>query len=249
MCLEPRPSIGYASDGGFAQFMVPPPNVVKLGFVNPIPQGLSFDHASLSEIIACCLNAQENCPVHEDDVVLIFGAGPAGCIHSILSKLRGAKKVLMTQRSMPRLRMAYERLQTIDRIIASNDENLKQVVLDETNGIGADVIYVCAPSASAQEQAIQMASKRARINFFGSIPKGRSRIHIDGNFIHYRELFVTGASSSLARQNAEALDLLSKGKIDAEMLVTHILPLGQIQDGIKIVAEKKGIKVVIKPNL
>jgi L-iditol 2-dehydrogenase len=38
MCVDPNPSIGYASDGGFAQFMVPPPNVVKLRFVNPIPR-------------------------------------------------------------------------------------------------------------------------------------------------------------------------------------------------------------------
>ena len=33
VCVNPQPSIGYASSGGFAQYIVPPVNVVKNGFV------------------------------------------------------------------------------------------------------------------------------------------------------------------------------------------------------------------------
>ncbi len=249
VCLNSHPSIGFASDGGFAQYMVPPPNVVKLGFVNRIPEGLSFDHASLSEITACCLNAQENCPVNEADTVIIFGAGPAGCIHSILSKIKGAKKVLMTARTLSRLKMVYERLGSIDRIIASNNENLKTAVMEETSGLGADVIYVCAPSSDAQQQAIELAAPRARINFFAGLPKDNSRIDIDANIIHYKELFVSGASSSLARLNREALELLAHRKLNAEKLITHTFPLDRIHEGFKVVEDKTGIKVVIKPNI
>ncbi|MCX6089380.1 MAG: alcohol dehydrogenase catalytic domain-containing protein [Candidatus Atribacteria bacterium] len=249
VCIHPRPSIGYASDGGFAQYMVPPANVVKLGFVNAIPDGLSFDHASLSEIIACCLNAQENCPVNQGDVVLIIGAGPAGCVHAILSKMKGAEKVLMTQRTLPRLQMASERLQVIDRIIASEKENLNEVVKGETGGLGADVIYVCAPSPEAQAQAFDLAAPRGRINFFGGLPKEHSFLTLNANTIHYLELFISGASSSLARQNREALELLASGQIDAEGIITHRFPLEDISRGLRVVEDRTGIKVVIKPHL
>lgn len=248
VCIDPHPSVGYASDGGFAQYMVPPSNVVKLGFVNRIPDGLSFNDASLSEIIACCLNAQENSPVNKGDTVLIFGAGPAGCVLSILSKLKGAKKVIMTQRTLPRLRMAFERLELIDRIVAQNDEDLDESVLGETEGLGADAVYVCAPSASAQQKAVELAAPRARINFFGGLPKGNSQITIDGNAVHYKELFISGASSSLARLNREALGLLNSGNIDAQKLITHVYPLAQIHEGMRVVEERSGIKVVINPN-
>ena len=53
----------------------------------------------MSEIIACCINAHNNTEVHKGDIVLILGAGPAGIIHAIISKLEGASRVILAQRS------------------------------------------------------------------------------------------------------------------------------------------------------
>jgi L-iditol 2-dehydrogenase len=246
VCIDPRPSIGYASDGGFAEYMVPPPNVVELGFVNPIPSGLSFDHASMSELLACSLNAQENTPVHPGDVVLIMGAGPAGCMQIELSRLKGASKVLITQHSRGRLGLA-QRFNP-DRIIASSEENLGKIIMDETGGLGADVIFVCAPSKDAQEQAFSLLAPRGRVNFFGGLPKDNSIITTNANTIHYKELFVGGASSSLARPNREALDLIAAGKIHASDYITHCFPLPEIEAGFTAVESRQAIKVVIHPG-
>ena len=49
-------------------------------------------------------------------------------LNSILSRIKGAKKVLMTARTFSRLKMVYERLGSIDSIIVSNNENLKTAV-------------------------------------------------------------------------------------------------------------------------
>jgi len=246
VCIDPRPSIGYASDGGFAEYMVPPPNVVQLGFVNPIPAGLSFDHASMSELLACSLNAQENTPVHSEDVVLIMGAGPAGCMQIELSRLKGASKVLITQHSRGRLELA-QRFNP-DRIVASSEEDLEKIIMDETGGLGADVIFVCAPSKEAQEQALSLLAPRGRVNFFGGLPKDNSFITTNANTIHYKELFVGGASSSLARQNREALDLIATGKIHASDYITHCFPLPEIAAGFAVVENRQAIKVVIHPG-
>ena len=63
VCTSPCPSLGYRVNGGFAEYMAVPENIFRLGFVNLIPDNLSFEQASMSEIIACCLNAQKNSPV------------------------------------------------------------------------------------------------------------------------------------------------------------------------------------------
>jgi L-iditol 2-dehydrogenase len=246
VCINPCPSIGYASDGGFAEYMVPPPNVVALGFVNPIPEGLSFDHASMSELLACSLNAQENTPVHPGDVVLIMGAGPAGCMQIELARLKGARKVLITQHSRGRLDLA-QRFNP-DRAIASSVENLEQIVMDETDGMGADVVFVCAPSKDAQEQAFSLLAPRGRVNFFGGLPKDNSFITTNANVIHYKELFVGGASSSLARQNREALDLIASEKVHAAQYITQRFPLDEIEAGFAAVENRQAIKVVIHPG-
>ncbi len=245
VCIEACPSIGYASDGGFAEYMVPPDNVVALGFVNKIPDGVSFDNASMSELLACNINAQENTPVREGDVVLIMGAGPAGCMQIELSRLKGASKVIITQRSRERLEMA--RRFAPDRVVASSEEDLNAAVLKETDGVGADVVFVCAPSKDAQEQALALAAPRGRVNFFGGLPKDNCLITTNANTIHYKELFVGGASSSLARQNREALDLIAAGKVSAQKYITHRFPLAQIVKAFETVAAREAIKVVVNP--
>ena len=245
VCINPCPPIGYASNGGFAEYMVPPINVVQCGFVNKIPDGLSFDEASMSELLACCLNAQENTRVCEGDTVLIIGAGPAGCMHIRLSQLKGAGKVIITQRSRERLDMA-NRFDP-DRIIASSEQDLQQAVMEETEGLGANVIFVCAPSKDAQQQALKLLAPHGKVNFFGGLPKNNCSITIDANMIHYKELFISGASSSLARQNRQALDLLAAGKISAEKYITHRFKLSEIVKAFETVESRVAIKVVINP--
>jgi L-iditol 2-dehydrogenase len=214
--------------------------------VNPIPQELDFDQASMSEIVACCLNAHRNSPVHEGDVVLIFGAGPAGMIHAQLAHLSGASKVLMTQRSTYRLELAQARF-PVDCTIASLDEDLRQVVLDETDGLGADVIFVAAPSRQAQETALGLIANRGRVNFFGGLPKDDCIVHVNANDLHYREFFVAGASSSLPETNREALHLLAERKLDPDALITHRFPLSEIRAAFDVVEDRQCIKVVINP--
>jgi L-iditol 2-dehydrogenase len=247
VCLDPFPSLGFKVNGGFEEYFAVPENIFRLGFVNPIPEGLSFRQAAMSEIIACCLNGQRNSPVRQGDVVLIFGAGPAGIIHSQLARIAGAGKVILTQRSRPRLDLAAERF-PIDRTIVSSEEDLESLVMEETNGEGADVIYVCAPSAQAQEQATHLVASGGRINFFGGLPKGANTITLDANSLHYKEFFIGGASSSLPEGNREALRLLAERKIDADKLITHSFPISRIIEAFDVAESKRGIKVVVDFN-
>ena len=248
VCTNPHPSLGYKLNGGFAEYMAVPEHIFRLGFVNKIPENLSFNQASMSEIIACCINAQYNAPVEKGDTVLVIGAGPAGIIHAHLAKMNGAARVIMTQRSRFRLDEAKLRFPSIiDEIIPSGEIDLESTVMHLTNGVGADVVYVCAPSADAQEQSFNLSAPRGRINFFGGLPKDNRFVSIDANNLHYKELFVSGASSSLPDGNREALRLLSERIIDADKLITESFPLERIHDGFERVESRNCIKVVINP--
>ena len=245
VCLKPFPSLGYKVDGGFEEYFAVPENIFRLGFVNPIPETLSFKQASMSEIIACCINGQRNSPVREGDTVLIFGAGPAGIIHSQLARMAGAGKVILTQRSRPRLELAADRF-PIDRVVASSEEDLEQIVMEETDGEGADVIFVCAPSGGAQEQATHLVAPRGRINLFGGLPKGENTITLDANALHYKEFFIAGASSSLPGDSREALRLLAERKIDPDRLITHTFPIDSIVEAFDVAESRRGIKIVVE---
>ena len=240
-------SMGYQYPGGFAEEMIVPAAVLKANGVNIIPGDLSFDEASVTEPLACALNAQRLIHVGDGDTVLVMGAGPIGCLHVRLARALGATKVMLADLNGGRLHLSADVVKP-DRAIDMSSEDLAAIVLEETDGIGPSVIITAAPAGVAQEQAIAMAAPGGRVSFFGGLPKDKPLITVDSNVVHYKELILAGANGSSPAQNAEALALIASGKVPVADLITHRLPLSQVEDAIHAVTSGEAIKVVIKPQ-
>ncbi len=245
MCDNLR-SIGYQFDGGFADYMIVPWSAVKAGCVNPVPENISIEEATLAEPLACAINAQELLNVGTGDTVVIVGAGPMGCMHAALARIRGAGQVLLADVREARLKLAAPF--GVDVLIDGSREDVKSRVLQETAGRGASVVIVAAPSGEAQEQALTMTAKHGRISFFGGLPKTSPFVSVNANLIHYRELFVMGAYGSMPRHNRSALELLAGGRIQSGALIGLVVPLERIADGFDAVAQGKVLKALVRPS-
>lgn len=239
-------SMGYHFEGGFAQYMVVPREVLKVDGLNRIPDGVSFAEASVAEPLACALNAQNLARVGDGDDVVVIGSGPIGCLHVRLARARGAARVFLVELSRQRLDMAADLVKP-DAAICGSEVDPVEEVLRLTDGRGADVIITAAASGKAQEQAIQMAARQGRISFFGGLPKDNPTITCDSNLVHYRELTIVGANGSSPAHNAEALNLVATGAVPVSDLITHRLPLESAIDAFGIVARGEAIKVTIEP--
>jgi L-iditol 2-dehydrogenase len=244
MCDNLR-SIGYEFDGGFAEYMIVPWAAVRAGCVNRIPDNLTLEEATLAEPLACAINGQELLGVGLDDTVAILGAGPLGCLHTDLARVRGARKVILVDVQARRLELA--RAFAADALVDGGREDVAARVRAETEGAGASVVIVAAPSAQAQEQALTLAAKRGRVSFFGGLPKTSPCASLNANLIHYRELFIMGAYGSMPRHNRMALDLLAAGRIHVTGLVGLTVPLGRLLEGFDAAAQGRVLKVVVKP--
>ncbi|BCY13544.1 zinc-dependent dehydrogenase [Actinoplanes sp. L3-i22] len=239
-------SMGYHFEGGFAQFMVVPKEVLKVDGLNRIPDGVSFAEASVAEPLACALNAQNLARVGAGDDVVVIGSGPIGCLHVRLARARGAARVFLVELSRQRLEMAANLVKPDAAICAAEVDPIEEV-LKLTDGRGADVIITAAASGKAQEQAIQMAARQGRISFFGGLPKDKPTITCDSNLVHYRELMIIGANGSSPAHNKQALDLVATGAVPVADLITHRLPLDQAIEAFGIVERGEAIKVTIEP--
>jgi L-iditol 2-dehydrogenase len=239
-------SIGYHFDGGFAEWLVVPANVLKVNGLNPIPDSTSFEEAAVTEPLACVLNGQQLAAVTHGDVVVVIGAGPIGCLHVRLARARGAGQVLLIERSTSRLELSAERVSPDAAIDTTKDDSV-DAVLKFTQGRGADVIITAAASGAAQEEAVQMAARGGRISFFGGLPKDDPVIKLDSNLVHYRELRIVGANGSTPAQNTEALQLISDGRVPVADLITNRFPLDRVHDAIEAVRGGQDIKVVVTP--
>jgi len=246
MCDRLAP-IGYHFDGGFAEYMAVPPIAVRMNCVNPVPENVSFPEAAIAEPLACAVNGQKLSRVESGDVVLVIGAGPLGCMHIRLAKSRQGRdaKTILVDISSQRLEMA--KIAEADVYVDSGKQNLEKVVMAETEGRGADIVITACSSGEAQEQAMGLVAKRGNINFFGGLPKGRSKITIDSNLLHYREFSITGTHGSSPDDNKTALDLISRGTIEVKDLISETIPLERVVEGIGMAESGRYMKIVVIP--
>ena len=201
-------AIGYHFDGGFAEYLAVPDEVLRVDGLNRIPDGVSYAEASVAEPFACAINAQELARVSDGDTVVVVGAGPIGCLHVRLARARGAAAVYLIELSRQRLDLAADRVHP-DAAVCSAETDAVDAVRKLTDGRGVDVVITAASSGRAQEEALEMAALRGRISLFGGLPKDKPIIAFDSNLVHYRELTVVGANGSSPDHNRQALDLIA----------------------------------------
>lgn len=244
---ENQTSIGYQYDGGFAEYMVVPQAVLKVDGLNRIPDGVGFDEASAAEPFACAINAQELLGIEEGDTVVVFGAGPIGCIHTRIARgVHRAGKVFLVDVNAERLAMSAAAVQP-DEVIDASKVDVVAEVMRLTGGRGADVVITATAANITQEQAIAMAARNGRISFFGGLPKTNPTITCDSNLVHYRQLHIHGANGSAPVHNKRALEYIASGVVPVKDLITVHLPLERALEAFDIVAKGQAIKVTVEP--
>ena len=228
---------GFNHDGGFAtNFALP-----RGGRTNRIPDGVGDDVAALAEPIACCVNAQQLTSVGDGDAVLILGAGPMGCLHSLVARHRGAGTVTLIDPLEDRRAMA--RRANAD-LVASPQDGLDGMVAEMTDGLGADVIILASRDVPIDDTLLSLLAPRGRISVFSCLPGPLSRPGLDMNTLHYAENAIVGAYGCTNAQNREALSMLEEG-LDVGWLITGRFPLSRIHEAFAHAEDRNGLKALV----
>jgi L-iditol 2-dehydrogenase len=239
-----RAALGYRYDGGFAEYMAVPAIGVEAGSVYPVADSLSDAEAALAEPLACVVNGQRKSDVRLGDVVLVIGAGPIGLMHTQLSRLAGARKVLVSEPAAQRRALAAQL--GASRTIDPTQEDLPAIVKEETDGDGADVVVAAIGITGIVNQLLAAARPGGRVNLFAGY-SGAGEATIEANLIHYGELIVTGTSGCTREDFRQALHLLTSGQLNVRPLVTHHFPLEQIDAAFHTTRSGAGLRVVVEP--
>ena len=239
---------GYAPHpGAYAEYAAVPPIATKN--LIPLPPELPSDLATVADPFACALNGAEMLDARYGDTVTIIGAGPIGCWQSVLARDRGAGRVYLTEVSKERLEIALEAVgRFVDDAWVTGEDNGVEELLSRTGGAGADRVIVAAPSKQAQQAALVMAAKRARIVYFAGLPKADPVSPLDMNQLHYKELTILGSYGCTPRQYRLTMDYLNRRRDDLGRIVTHRFPLDRIAEAFATIRSGTGLKMVIEPG-
>jgi L-iditol 2-dehydrogenase len=238
-------ALGITIDGGFAEYMRVPARSVQQGNVIQVDESVDSAVSALIEPFACVLRGQNALNMQPGEIVLVIGAGPIGVMHVKLAKIRGAGRVIVSEPITERAIQA-ERMGA-DRAVNPLNDNLQTVILEESNGQGADVIIVAAPAHEAQESSLTLAAIGGRINFFGGLPKDHSTINFDSNLVHYKELVITGTTACSTSDCWQAARLVNTGLIDLSDLISQRFPLSEAAFAFAAAEDRKSLKIVMEP--
>jgi len=234
LCLNPK-----AYSGGFAEYVkVPYQNVF------PLPGNISFEEATLSEPLACCIHGFHKLRLEMGDHVVIIGAGPMGLMLLQLLKMAGASAIV-TEMISERRKLASDL--GADATIDPNMEDPVAAVKKLTDGRGAEGVVVATGSVRAIESGVQMAAKLGRVVIFGAVFPPAD-IRLDPNICHYNEVVITGSEGyEFPRDRIYAIQVIASRRVDVKAVISHALPLDEAAKGFEIAERTAGLRVLLQP--
>lgn len=247
---QSRTTMSYHLDGAFAPYMKVPAKAVRRKQLFKVSEDLPAEYLSLAEPLGCVINAhgRGRLEVGLKDKVAIIGAGPIGVMHALVSRYQGAQQVDMYDVMQTRLEKAATF--DIDHVVKADKEGSHlERALELTEGLGYDVVIVAVSVAQAQADALEIAGKAGRVEYFGGLPKTNPFATLNTNHLHYKELRISGSYSEKMSDFQAATALVQKKDFPAYKIVTHMLPLDRITEAFTLMESGEALKVSISPNL
>ncbi len=209
-------AIGVTLPGGMAEYVIAPE---KAAFnVGRLP----FEEGAFVEPLSCVLHGVERAGPELADRVAILGAGPIGCLLLQAIRLRGASEVTLVDKNPARLEAAHalgadNRLDSLDRL----KPDFYDLVVDATGAI------------PVMSRTIEFVRHGGKVLLFGVPPNGQ-KMSLEAFPIFRKGLTILSSFTSL-RNSMQAVDLLVSGRIRVGELISHRLPLEELQHGIELI--------------
>lgn len=224
-------AVGVTLPGGMEQFVTAPEKTVfDIG-------SLPFDQAAFVEPLSCVIHGIERTPIEPADRVALLGAGPIGDLMLQMVRIRGAAQVTMLESNPGRAQLARE---LGADIVVNRMEDLK------TNGY--DVVIDATGVLPVMSRSIDYARKGGTVLLFGVPPSGKN-VEFDAFKIFQNGLTLLSSFTSV-RNSFQAVGLLQSGQVKVEKLISHHLPLKEMQCAIEMIeAHDPSVKkVMMLPN-
>lgn len=241
MC-RPHDLYGFKrrTPGAMASYMLYPAEAL----VYKIDEGLPAAHAAFTEPLACALHAVERADIRFDDVVVVAGCGPIGLGMIAGASAKFPAHVIALDVAPSKLELAKLCGADITVNVATDDP--QQVVMDLTDGYGADVYFEATGHPAAVPQGLNALRK---LGTFVEYSVFKDPVCVDWSIISDdKELDVRGAHLGPGCWPA-AIRMLESGRLPMNQICTHQLPLAQFQQGLDLVADgTTSVKVSLIPD-
>lgn len=225
---------GVHSQGIFSEYAVlPEPCAVK------IPKDIPIPVATMMEPCGVAVHGLSQ-GIVSGKKLTIFGCGPIGLFAIQAAVAYGASRIYAIDISENRLQMAKSFGAT--KVFHAEKDPLEKIILEETNGLGVDMVLEISGQQKAYDQGLRILRKGGTFVIIGVAAKP-IQLEIPTN-IMYKEAKLFGITGrEMYGTWYQVIDLIQSGKVDLEKVITHKLPPEKFAEAFQIAMEAQHGKV------
>ncbi|MGD0647218.1 MAG: zinc-binding dehydrogenase [Acidobacteriaceae bacterium] len=213
------------NNGAYAEFIRIPARIVQKNTLH-IPNTVPFEHAALTEPLACVIRGLEESGVslsaessaQANQTAIVLGAGPIGLLFIHAASLLGLHVIAVVKRKDQITTARHFGAEQVLRISDVPDPIAAARALTP-EGRGADIVFEAVATPEAWQWAVQMARKGGLVNLFGGPPSGTT-VSLDTNLIHYSDLTLKASFHHTPATARRAFDLITSGRFRAQDFLT-----------------------------
>ncbi len=206
-----------------------------------LPDTFTFEEGALVEPVSVAVHATGRIPILKNKNVVITGAGPIGNLMAQVSRAKGAN-VLIVDISDYRLEKA--KACNIIHVSNARQENLQDAAKRVFGKAGFTVAFECAGVESSLSALVESIEKGGEIVV---VAVYEEKVPINMSLIQDRELKMLGTLMYQKKDYEKAVDLIARGEVVTEPLVTNHFAFEQFQKAYEFIDEQadKSLKVMI----
>jgi L-iditol 2-dehydrogenase len=205
------------NNGAYAEYILIPERIVAKNTLH-IPEHVAFEHAALTEPLACVVRGLEEIGAQAGDTMIVLGAGPIGLMFMHVAELAGIDVIAVVKRED---QVASARLFGARQVVRVGEErDIVGVARALTpDGRGADSVIEAVATPITWGWAVDMVRKGGTVNFFGGPPSG-TRVTLDTNRLHYGDITLKASFHHTPAACRAAFDLVASGRFKAAQTIT-----------------------------
>ncbi|MFD9814283.1 zinc-dependent alcohol dehydrogenase family protein [Streptomyces sp. NPDC059080] len=225
-------AIGDTVDGAMAEYVtVPAANCYRL------PENVDTVQGTLIEPLSCAVRGFDVLPRRLGDHYLIYGAGTMGLLMLQLARAAGAASLSVVDVNEDRLAVAVR---------LGADATATDAAALERPG-GWETVIDCTGAVPAIEDGLTRVRRGGTFQQFGVAPSA-AKASFSPFQVYNDEITIVG-SMAVLHSFGRAVDLMAKGVIDADTMLTHRFGLADFATALDTFRAGTGRKIQIHPGL
>lgn len=192
------------------------PEVVHpAAFTYKLPGNVSFAEGAMVEPFAVGLQAATRARITPGDVAVVIGCGPIGIMTALAALAGGCSRVYISDLSAPKLAIAgqYPGVHPVN----ITERPLNEVIAEETEGWGADVVFEASGSPRAYEGLFDIVRPGGTLVLIG-MPVETTKFDVAAAIIKEARIETV---FRYANNFDRAVNLIASGKVDLKPLISE----------------------------